>query len=105
MLQIFRENKIVFEFEKRIKNIKAGKDSIYIQEYKKNVAKIEVKLVTKKDKMRQKFKTIEVMLMCEDNNTVTMKPQDKTDRSEYDNTLKALESIQVLLSRFFNHKF
>ena len=55
--------------------------------------------------MRQKFKTIEVMLMCEDNNTVTMKPQDKTDRSEYDNTLKALESIQVLLSRFFNHKF
>ena len=77
MLQIFRENKIVFEFDKRIKNIEAEKDSIYIQEYKKIVAKIEVKLVTKKDKMRQKFKKTEVMLMCEDNNTVTMKPHIK----------------------------
>ena len=83
----------------------AEKNSIDIQEYKKIVAKIEVKLVTKKDKMRQKFKKIELMSMCEDNNIVTMRPKGKTDRSEYDNTLKALENIQVLLNRFSNEKF
>ena len=43
--------------------------------------------------------------MCEDNKTVTMTPQDKTDRSEYDNTLKALKNIQVLLTKFSNEKF
>ena len=47
LLQIFGENEIVFEFDKCRKNIKAEKNSIYIQEYKKIVAKIEVKLVTK----------------------------------------------------------
>ena len=83
----------------------AEKNSIDIQEYKKIVAKIEVKLVTKKDKMRQKLKKIELMSMCEDSNTVTMRPQDKTDMSEYDNILKALENIQVLLNRFSNEKF
>ena len=45
------------------------------------------------------------MSMCEDNNIVTLRPKDKTDRSEYDNTLKALENIQVLLNRFSNEKF
>ena len=45
------------------------------------------------------------MSMCEDSNTVTMRPQDKTDMSEYDNILKALENIQVLLNRFSNEKF
>ena len=44
------------------------------------------------------------MSMCEDNNTVTMRPQDKTHRGEYDNTLKALENNQVLLNRFSNEK-
>ena len=105
LLQIFGENEIVFEIDKCRKNIKAEKNSIYIQEYKKIVAKIEVKLVTKNDKMRQKFLKIELMSMCEDNNTVTMRPQDKTDRSEYDNNLKALENVQVLLNRFSNEKF
>ena len=61
--------------------------------------------MTKKDKMRQKFKKIELISMCQNNNTVTMRPQDKTDRSEYDNTLKALENIQVLLNRFSSKKF
>ena len=37
--------------------------------------------------------------------TVTMTPQDKTDRNEYDNTLKALENIHVLLNRFFSEEF
>ena len=37
-------------------NIKAEKKSIYIQEYKKIVAKIVVKLVTKKDRLREKLK-------------------------------------------------
>ena len=50
---------------------------------------MEVKLVTKKDKMREKQKKIELTSMCEDK-TVTMTPQDKTDRSEYDNTLKVI---------------
>ena len=45
------------------------------------------------------------MSVCEDNNTVTMTPQDKADRSKYDNTLKALENIQVLLNRLSNEKF
>ena len=45
------------------------------------------------------------MSMCEDNNPVTMRTQDKTHRGEYDNTLKALENIQVLLNRFSNEKF
>ena len=48
-------------------NIKAEKKSIYIQEYKKIVAKIVVKLVTKKDRL------------TEDNNTVTMRLQDETE--------------------------
>ena len=65
---------------------------------------MEVKLATKKDKMREKQKKIELTSMCEDK-TVTMTPQDKTDRSEYDNTLKALENIQVLLIKFANEKF
>ena len=60
-------------------NIKAEKKSIYIQEYKKIVAKIVVKLVTKKDRLREKFKKIELMSMCEDNNTVTMRLQDETE--------------------------
>ena len=38
--------------------------------------------------------------MCEGYNTVTLLPQDKTARKEYDNTLKALENIWVLLIRF-----
>ena len=38
--------------------------------------------------------------MCEGNCTVTLIPQDKTARKEYDNTLKALENIWVLLNRF-----
>ena len=105
MPQIFVENEIVFNFDKCWKNIKAEKNSIYIQENKKIVAKTEVKLVTKKDEMREKIKKIELMSTCEDNNTVTVRPQDKTDRSEYDNTLKAPENIQVLLNRFSNEKF
>ena len=105
LLQIFGENKIIFEFDKWRKNIKAEKNAIYIKEYKKIVAKMEVKLVTKKDKMREKLKKIELMSVHEDNNTVTMTPHDKTDRNEYDNTLKALENIQVLLNRFSNEKF
>ena len=56
LLQIFGENKIIFEFDKWSKNIKAEKNAIYIKEYKKIVAKMEVKLVTKKDKMREKLK-------------------------------------------------
>ena len=55
--------------------------------------------------MREKLKRIELMSVCEDNNTVTMTPQDKADRSKYDNTLKALENIQVLLNRLSNEKF
>ena len=53
LLQMFGENEI-FEFGKCRKNIKAEKNAIYIK-YKKIVAKMEVKLVTKKDKMREKF--------------------------------------------------
>ena len=105
LLHIFGENEIIFEFDKWRKNIKAEKNAIYIKEYKKIVAKMEVKLVTKKDKMREKLKKIELMSVHEDNNTVTMTPHDKTDRNEYDNTLKALENIQVLLNRFSNEKF
>ena len=45
------------------------------------------------------------MSVHEDNNTVTMTPHDKTDRNEYDKTLKALENIQVLLNRFSGEKF
>ena len=105
LLHIFGENEIIFEFEKWRKNIKAEKNAIYIKEYKKIVAKMEVKLVTKKDKMREKLKKIELMSVHEDNNTVTMTPHDKTDRNEYDNTLKALENIQVLLNGFSSEKF
>ena len=43
--------------------------------------------------------------MCDDNNSVTMTRQDKTDRSKYENTLKALENIQVFLNRYSNEKF
>ena len=60
-------------------NIKAEKKSIYIQEYKKIVAKIVVMLVTKKDRLREKLKKIELMSMCEDNNMVTMRLQDETE--------------------------
>ena len=35
---------------------KQKKNAIYIKEYKKIVTKMEVKLVTKKDKMREKLK-------------------------------------------------
>ena len=49
LLHIFGENETIFEFDKWRKNIKAEKNAIYIKEYKKIVAKIEVKLVTKKD--------------------------------------------------------
>ena len=56
LLHIFGENEIIFEFDKWRKNIKAEKNAIYIKEYKKIVAKMEVKLVTKKDKMREKLK-------------------------------------------------
>ena len=81
------------------------KNAICIQENKEIAAKMEVKLVTKKDKMREKQKNVELTSVCEDNKTVTMTPQDKTDRSEYDNTLKALKNIQVLLIKFANEKF
>ena len=56
LLHIFGENEIIFEFDKWRKNIKAEKNAIYIKEYKKIVAKMEVKLVTKKDKTREKLK-------------------------------------------------
>ena len=78
---MFGENE-VFEFDKCRKNIKAEKNAIYIKEYKKVVTKMEVKLVTKKDKMRQKCNKIELMLVRENNNTVTMTPHDKTDWNE-----------------------
>ena len=45
------------------------------------------------------------MSVCDDNNSVTVTPQDKTDRSKYENTLKTLKNVQVLLNRFFNEKF
>ena len=45
------------------------------------------------------------MSVCDDNNSATMTPQDKTDRSKYENTLKAIENIQVLLNRLPNEKF
>ena len=45
------------------------------------------------------------MSVCDDNNSVIMTPQDKNDRSKHENTLKALENIQVLLNRFSNEKF
>ena len=45
------------------------------------------------------------MSVHEDNNTVTLTPHDKTDSNEYDNTLEALEHIQVFLNRFSNEKF
>ena len=80
------------------------KNAIYIKD-KKIVAKMEVKLVTKKDKMREKLKKIELMSVHEDNNTVTLTPHDKTDSNEYDNTLETLEHIQVFLNRFSNEKF
>ena len=41
----------------------------------------------------------------DNNNTVTMTPQDKTDTNEYDNTLKALENIHVLQNKFFSEEF
>ena len=77
----------------------------FILKIKKIVAKMEVKLVTKKDKMREKLKKNQLMSVHEDNNTVTMTPHDKTDSNEYDNTLEALEHIQVFLNRFSNEKF
>ena len=105
LLKIFGENEIIFEFDKCRKNIKAEKNAIYIK-YKRIVAKMEVKLVTKKNKMREKLKKNELMSVREDNNnTVTMTPQDKTDRNEYDNILKVLENIHVLLNRFFIEEF
>ena len=55
--------------------------------------------------MIQKLKQIELMSMCEDNNTLSMRSQDKTDRGEYFNTLKALKSIQVLINRFSKETF
>ena len=101
---MFGENE-VFEFDKCRKNIKAEKNAIYIK-YKRIVAKMEVKLVTKKNKMREKLKKNELMSVREDNNnTVTMTPQDKTDRNEYDNILNVLENIHVLLNRFFIEEF
>ena len=45
------------------------------------------------------------MPVCDDKNSVTMTPQDKNDRSKYENNVKALENIQVLLNRFSNEKF
>ena len=69
LLQIFSENEIIFEFDKCRKNIKAKKNEIYIKEYEKIVAKMEVKLVTKKEKMREKLKKNELMSVHEDNNT------------------------------------
>ena len=61
----------------------------------------ENEIVFEFDKCRKNIK----VSMCEDNNTITMRPQDKAHRSEYDNNLKALENIQVLLNRFSNGKF
>lgn len=43
--------------------------------------------------MREKLRKIELKFMCHENNTVTMAPQDKTDRSKYNNTVKAFENI------------
>ena len=48
---------------------KQKKNEIYIKEYEKIVAKMEVKLVTKKEKMREKLKKNELMSVHEDNNT------------------------------------
>ena len=38
------------------KKYQSRKNAICVQEYKKIIAKMEVKLVSKKDKMRKKFK-------------------------------------------------
>ena len=48
---------------------KKKKNEIYIKEFEKIVAKMEVKLVTKKEKMREKLKKNELMSVHEDNNT------------------------------------
>ena len=51
------------------KKYQSEKNEIYIKEFEKIVAKMEVKLVTKKEKMREKFKKNELMSVHEDNNT------------------------------------
>ena len=93
------------DLRKAEKTSKQKKNTIYVQEYKKIVAKMEAEILTKKVKMREKLKRIELMSVYEDNNTVTMTHKNKADRSEYDNTLKALENIQVLLNKRSNEKF
>ena len=93
------------DLTKAEKTSKQKKNTIYVQEYKKAIAKMEAEILTKKNKMREKLKRIELMSACEDNNTATMTHKNKADRSEYDNTLKAFENIQVLLNRHSNEKF
>ena len=93
------------DLTKAEKTSKQKKNTIYVQEYKKTIAKMEAEILTKKNKMREKLKRIELMSACEDNNTATMTQKNKADRSEYDNTLKAFENIQVLLNRHSNEKF
>ena len=53
----------------KISKQKKKKNEIYIKEFEKIVAKMEVKLVTKKEKMREKLKKNELMSVHEDNNT------------------------------------
>ena len=95
----------IWIWQRQKKHQSRKKNTIYVQEYKKIVAKMEAEILTKKDKMREKLKRIELMSVYEDNNTVTMTHKNKADRSEYDNTLKALENIQVLLNKHSNEKF
>ena len=51
------------------KKYQSKKNEIYIKEFEKIVAKMEVKLMTKKEKMREKFKKNELMSVHEGNNT------------------------------------
>ena len=55
--------------QKKYQSKKKKKNEIYIKEFEKIVAKMEVKLVTKKEKMREKLKKNELMSVHEDNNT------------------------------------
>ena len=69
LLEIFGENEIIFEFDICRKNIKAERKMQFILKIKKIVAKMEVKLVTKKDKMREKLKKNWTDSVHEDNDT------------------------------------
>ena len=93
--KLIGDDLLVHEFNKSSRKLKLQKSAEHTENYKLVVAKLEVKLLSLRDKYHKKLNKLEMMTLTE-NNAITPKLSITENKEQYVQTINNLKLIKVL---------